>query len=343
MPDQNQLHTSLCAPIARQPTSPFAHEPVLARMPQVMRVTSLHHTQRGNQIHHRATLHHRITNLSVDWETRHRDVRLQVGTLVSVRYALDARSEEGALRIHGLRPLVYPLANINVFETLHPSWCKDSALISRATDLWAQLPLPLAHLINAVLWDHQRLHRFVWGPSSLDGHHNNTSGNFRHSVEVAEAALAIASDRKGVSPALLIAGGLLHDVGKADEYMLDHRNKRFLLSTRGELVGHRDTLTEQLATARATAGVMIDESTWVCLLHMLNAARGAPRWLGLREPRTLEAEILSFADRLSGQQDLHYRCSTPPSSGNSGGEPYFGAFHPHLGLRPFFLSPGSMT
>lgn len=74
---------------------------------------------------------------------------------------------------------------------------------------------------------------------------------------------------------------------------------------------------------------LIDDATWLGFLHMLNAARGAPAWLGLREPRSLEAELLSMADRISGHEDLYRRCA--PKDGRNG----FGGYHPHLGHRTY--------
>jgi len=131
---------------------------------------------------------------------------------------------------------------------------------------------------------------------------------------------------------LLIAGGLLHDLAKAAEYRYDRIHSHFQLSDRGQLIGHRDTLIEWLAVARSSAGVVINEATWLGLLHMLNAAKGAPAWLGLREPRSLDAEILSTVDRLSSQGDLRQR-TAPKGSGG------FGTSHPHLGGHRTYVTP----
>ena len=57
------------------------------------------------------------------------------------------------------------------------------------------------------------------------------------------------------------------------------------------------------------------------LLDAITAAKGAPDWLGLREPLSLDAHILSMVDRLSGQADLVAR--NAPTQGG------FGAYHRH--------------
>jgi 3'-5' exoribonuclease len=66
------------------------------------------------------------------------------------------------------------------------------------------------------------------------------------------------------------------------------------------------------------------------LIHALTAAKGAPAHLGLREPRSLEATILSMADRLSGEGELFERMA--PTEGG------FGQFHKHMKGRPFVVA-----
>ena len=313
------------------PSSRFSASPDirLDTLPPVLRVQSLSRLLEHDKIVNRAVLCHRKVSVCVDWVTQHVDTRLHRNGLVSIRPAANTRCADGAIRIQRLLPVTRPMPSVNLFDTLLPSWVEDPDLVARAATLWDSLPRPLGHLVNAVLWDSNRFHRFVTGPSSLCGHHSDTSGNFRHSVEVAERARDLGVGCPLASTSLLSAGGLLHDVAKAAEYRYDRCGRRFLLSDRGQLVGHRDTLIEWLAVARENGGVIIDEATWLGLLHMLNAARGAPAWLGLREPRSLEAELLSIADRLSGHEDLHRRCM--PTEGRSG----FGGYHPHLGQRTY--------
>ena len=299
-------------------------------LPEVMRIQSIQRvlTPEG-KIHNRAVLYHERCAICVDWITRYVDSRLHRHGLATIQPARTERSNDGAIRIESLRPADRPLPGINLFHTVLPGWIKDRELVGRAAALWDQLPRPLAHLVNAVLWDASRFHRIVMGPSSLQGHHKAWTGNFRHSVEVAEHARDMGQKTTLANVSLLIAGGLLHDAAKAVEYHCDHDRGRFRLSERGELVGHRDTLIEWIAVARETGRVALPDDLYLALLHMLNAAKGAPSWLGLREPLCLEAEILSMADRLSGQEEVHAYCA--PDNGEAG----FGAYHPYTGHRTY--------
>jgi 3'-5' exoribonuclease len=235
----------------------------------------------------------------------------------------------GAIRISRLVKLERPEASLNPFATIPHSWVKARPLVARAAQLWEGLGRPLQHLFNAIFWDHHRFERYLDGPSSLAGHHNGRNGNFRHAVEVAERALALASHHAEAHLPVLLASSLLHDAGKAEEYRFNGRHRRFEMTERGTLLGHKHTVLEWIAAARAQHRVIVPEAHYLALLHAITAAKGAPDWLGLREPLSLDAHILSMVDRLSGQADLVAR--NAPTQGG------FGAYHRHLGGRPYVL------
>jgi 3'-5' exoribonuclease len=314
--------------VSRQPTS--ADDLVPSRLPTLFRLTSIERLSADRGFLNRATIFHERAALTVSWTSREPDVNLTRGCLVGIRWAGVPTSENGAIRIARLVRLDRPMPTENLFETIPTTWVKDRDLVRRARDLCERLPLGFAHLFNAILWDGKRLQRYLTGPSSLSGHHQDRNGNFRHSVEVAEQALAVGVVHQTAFPPVLILGGLLHDAGKADEYDFDRVRQRFSLSARGTLIGHRHTVLEWVAAARAQHRVLLPDAHYLALVHVLTAARGAPKWLGMREPKSLDATILSMADRLSGEGDLHRRFA-PAQEG-------FGGYHAHLGGRPYVAS-----
>lgn len=332
VPNEVLRLAGITAPLMRDKTDGDAADAHAGMATGIMRIQSLERSLLKNgRICNRAALFHKRGSMHVEWWTQHVDTRLQRYGLVSVRPASHVRDANGYRRIDRLLPADQPQPSVDLFETIPPDWLPERELAIRASVLWTQLPRPLAHIVNAVLWDSHRFHRFVMGPSSLQGHHNIWNGNFRHSVEVAEHAQELGRRTAMANSALLVAGGLLHDVGKADEYSYDRSRGSFRLSARGELIGHRDTLIEWIAVARQAGRVIMADDLYLALLHMLNAVRGAPSWMGVREPRSLEAEILSMADRLSGYDDLHERCA--PDDGRKG----FGGYHKHLGHRTYVM------
>lgn len=312
------------------PVPGAAPDRVVDRLPPVFRIQSIERLPfDARNVLSRAALFHDRATLTVEWLSHHVDVRLIVGSPVSIRWQGRPVCTGGAVRIARLVLLEKPDPAVNLFETVPHAWVHDRALLQRAASLWDALPRGFGHLFNAIFWDGGRLHRYVAGPSSLAGHHREFSGNLRHSVEVAERALALAARDAHACAEVLILAALLHDAGKADEYR--PVRGRFELTARGRLVGHRNTIIEWIAAARARHRVIVPEAGYLALIHALTCAKGAPPWLGLREPQSLDAAILSVADRLSGQGELIAR-HAPRQTG-------FGRYHPHLGMRPFVIRP----
>lgn len=304
-----------------------------SRMPQVLRVTSVRRMAFDGGYRTTARIFHERASLTVAWNSRQPDTRIVHGCLAGIRWTGTPECVNGEIRIARLVRFDRPLASENLFATIPYDCVADRELVRRAGLLWEALPRCFRHLFNAVFWDGGRFGRYLIGPSSLNGHHNGRNGNLRHSVEVAEGAMRAAEDCEQASVPILIIAGLLHDAGKADEYRFDPKRQSFSLSDRGALIGHKHTVLEWIAAARAAHRVIIPEVAYLALLHALIATRGAPPWVGAREPASLEAGILSAADRLSGQSNL------VAGSADGCGEGGFGRYHRHLRGRPYVAPP----
>lgn len=315
--------TEHCVPVPCPST-----DVVVEKLPRIFRIQAIERLPFDDKhVRNRAVLFHEKAAIRVEWLTRHPDVRLTAGSLVSIRWAGRPVSVNGSIRIARLVLMEKPEASMNLFDTIPHRWLADRALAKRGAALWEAMPRGFAHLFNAIFWDGDRFHRYIVGPSSINGHHRAPNGNLLHSIEVAERALSLAGANTAASVPVLILAGLLHDAGKADEYRLVHQ--RFELSDRGRLIGHRNTVIEWIAAAQARHRVIIRDVDYLALVHVLTCARGAPAWLGLREPQSLDAAILSAADRISAQGELIGR-NAPETTG-------FGRYHPHLGMRPFVV------
>lgn len=299
----------------------------LPQLPQVFRVASLStRTDTSGCQQHTAQLFHAQASFKACWSSRQLDLRLQSGVLVSPRWSGPGRSEQGCLQIARLAVLERPVADLDLFQTVLPGWHVEPALRQRAHALCKEMPASHRLLFNAIFWEGERFRRFCTGPSSLEGHHHGHAGNLRHTVEVAEQVRAFATDRAYVDRTLAVLAALLHDAGKAEEYRL-RPDGSWGLSDRGRLIGHRTTVIEWVAGAIARWGIHLPAGHELGLLHLLAAVAHAPAWMGLRDPQTPEAELLSVADRLSGGDDLMRRL-LPADAG-------WGAYHKHLGRRPY--------
>lgn len=214
----------------------------------------------------------------------------------------------------------------NVFDRVDRHWVDDTTLIARALLLVAALDEGHRKLFNAIFSDRDRFERFCRMPSSIAGHHAEKNGNLRHTIEVSEEMMRLCRSRSDTCPSLGVLAALLHDAGKADEYIANGYGG-WKMSERGKLLGHRVTILEWIVAATAKWNILLPEGHYMGLLHLLAAIPNAPDWMGMRQPVMPESFLLSSADRLSGHDDLMEQTVKP-----EGG---FGRYHKHLKAAPF--------
>ncbi|NMG27980.1 HD domain-containing protein [Aromatoleum evansii] len=312
------------------PVPSAAKDLLVERLPLVFRIQSIARLPfDAKAIRTCATLFHERATIRVEWLSQHPDVRLTVGSLVSIRWSGRAVTFDGAVRIARLVLIEKPVPALNLFDTIPHRWLRDRELAKRGAALWKELPRGFQHLFNAIFWDGGRFRRFVEGPSAINGDHHVRNGNLRHSIDVAGRAMEVAAAYPAAHMQVLILASLLHDAGKADEYRLAGGHVE--LSARGRLVGYRHTVVEWIAVARACHRVIVSDADYLALMHALTSAKGVPPNVGLREPQSLDATILQFADGRLTRSDLIGR-HIPPDIG-------FARYHPHLGARPFAVRP----
>ncbi len=135
-------------------------------------------------------------------------------------------------------------------------------------------------------------------PASVRGHHARIGGLLKHTVEVAAIARAITRT-SGADPQVVLAGVLLHDIGKLESYRWDGV---FDTTPTGRLVGHvvlgALMLERRLAETRPPACTAVEREI---LLHLILAHHGRLEFGSPVLPLTLEAEVLHWADNASAK------------------------------------------
>lgn len=311
-------------------TRPLCRED-LPKLPQVYRLLSIDREALSvKEYRMTAVIFHEEASLRVTWTVRQPDTRLRPGKLVEVRWTAGTpRSEDGAIVISRLVMLEHHRRDLDIFKTVPTSWVKDRALANRASMLWKGLIGSCQELITAVFWEGDRFERFCTGPSSCRGHHAEAGGNLRHAVETAEAALALLPQFETANASLVITLALLHDAGKCDDYVMQP-GRGTKLSDWGLLVSHKPTITFWLGEVHQKLKNRLSREMLQSLLHAINATK-APRQLGLRDPMTPEAMLLSLADNASGRGDL-----VGAAASKDGG---WGIPHRHLGNHAPYTMP----
>jgi len=132
----------------------------------------------------------------------------------------------------------------------------------------------------------------------LHGHHAALGGLLKHTTEVAAIARTIAR-ACGADQDLVLAGVLLHDIGKLEAYSW---RGGFAYTELGSLVGH--VVLGALMLDRR----LDEEPEPPCtdperniLLHLILSHHGRLEWGSPVLPMTLEAEVLHWADNASAK------------------------------------------
>lgn len=147
--------------------------------------------------------------------------------------------------------------------------------------------------------------QFTAYPAAKSCHHAFRYGLLMHTVDMARMADQLLLLKPGcVNRDLLIAGILLHDVGKVQEFEVSPVTGLVTgYTTDGNLVGHAVIGAQLIEEAAAVVGA---RSEVVQLLkHMVLAHHGDPSCGAAKEPATIEAELLHDLDLLDSRRQIY--------------------------------------
>ncbi|MGI9040268.1 MAG: 3'-5' exoribonuclease YhaM family protein [Gemmatimonadales bacterium] len=198
------------------------------------------------------------------------------------------------------------ISSISILPGVAIDWRRLLPSIADVVPIWERLDRWRAGMrgsrlqdVVALFYDDADFRRhFQECPASTSGHHAELGGLLRHTCEVAAIGRAIAKTSRA-DPDLVLAGALLHDIGKLEAYSW---KVGFGTTESGSLVGH--VALGMLMLSRRVA----DQATPPCterelllLQHLIASHHGRLEFGAAVLPMTLEAEILHHADNASAK------------------------------------------
>lgn len=167
-------------------------------------------------------------------------------------------------------------------------WGELQALIGRVHDP------SVRDLLVRITTEHAERLR-IW-PAAQTIHHAYRSGFLEHILSVARGALVLG-EAYGANADLLIAGAILHDIGKLQELQYDRATS---YSREGNLVGHI-ALGIIMVRAAITGIPDFPDVLRTQVEHLVVSHHGHKEFGSPVEPKTIEALILSAADDLDAK------------------------------------------
>jgi 3'-5' exoribonuclease len=139
---------------------------------------------------------------------------------------------------------------------------------------------------------------FRLAPAAKQNHHAYLGGLLEHTLSVVRVCDLLASHYgAAIDRDLLIAGALLHDLGKVREI---GARAGFPYTDEGKLLGHI-LIGLQMVDDAAAAVASLHSSRLLLLQHLIASHQGRYEWQSPREPRTIEALVLHYADDLDAK------------------------------------------
>jgi len=155
----------------------------------------------------------------------------------------------------------------------------------------------LRRLLEAFLADAAFLQLYATAPAAKSMHHVYLGGLLEHSLAVADLADDVSRRYPGVQRDLLVAGALLHDIGKVAELCYE---RSFDYTDEGKLIGHI-VMGVEIVEEKVRQLPDFPRTLVTLIKHLLLSHHGQYEFGSPKRPKTLEAVILNFLDDLDSK------------------------------------------
>ncbi|GEL13914.1 3'-5' exoribonuclease YhaM [Lapidilactobacillus concavus] len=142
---------------------------------------------------------------------------------------------------------------------------------------------------------------FYEHPAAKSNHHDFTGGLAFHTLSMMRLAKAISQQYSQINYSLLLAGTILHDLGKTIELSGAVGTE---YTVPGNLIGHIVLIDEQIVLACQALKISEADEDVLLLRHMVLAHHGLLEYGSPERPKLLEAEVLHYIDEIDASINM---------------------------------------
>ena len=155
----------------------------------------------------------------------------------------------------------------------------------------------LKQLVMAFLEDEEFTKRFKQAPGAKRLHHSFLGGLLEHTLSVVQLIEKLKGYYEGINHDLLLAGGVLHDIGKVHELSYE---RSFDYTDAGRLIGHI-VMGVEMVDNEINKIEGFPAELAMLMKHLLLSHHGQYEWGSPTRPMTLEAQMLHHLDDLDAK------------------------------------------
>lgn len=228
------------------------------------------------------------------WDWREGAFLPEANTVIKIRGVMSVYNGTPQLRVDRARA-VWDSDNVNMSDVIPSADYEGNYMMQSVRNKVNNFEnAELKKLVNAVLDEYGD--RMTDCPAAFRLHHAIRGGLLMHTLSIVKLCECVASIYPTVDKDLLIAGAILHDVCKTEEFSLSGSGLVDGYTAEGHLVGH--LVMGAITVDRIARENNISKDTAMLLEHMLISHHGEPEFGAATRPLFLEAEILSELDSL---------------------------------------------
>lgn len=216
------------------------------------------------------------------------------GKVVNVEGTVNLYKGNNQLKILSASP-VYDQSTVNLLDYTRVSPIPLDELKARLDAYLNSFKDKDVELVTRTVIKHF-YEKYTTYPGAVRIHHEFGSGILHHSIAMADLAEDVAKRYPQVDRDILVAGALLHDIGKTIEYTSPLAPQ---VTTEGRLVGHISIMYGEFK--KIVDDLNIKSEVPLLLEHMILAHHGTLEFGSPVLPATREALLLSMIDLLDSR------------------------------------------
>ena len=155
----------------------------------------------------------------------------------------------------------------------------------------------LQKLLSAFFDDDKTRELFKRAPAAKGFHHSYIGGLLEHTLSVTRLLDAVSGHYTGLNRDLILAGGILHDIGKIHEFTYD---RLIDYSNEGRLIGHI-VMGVEMIDAKIASIPDFPPQLAMELRHIILSHHGVLEFGSPKRPKTVEALFVHHIDDLDAK------------------------------------------